>query len=235
MKKQFTLIELLVVIAIIAILAGMLLPALGKTKAVAVQIECVNNERQISQAFRMYAEDFNDYYPPYNLGAQSWAYRMFWPTNPNGDDEVHNLKYMSRKVLRCGAVTNGVEEPGHGYYGYNYRGLGFRMDISGALQRHSSCLKPSQQYVVMDAEKADTLTGYRIVHCYKSDSNGSPAPRHNLKLNILFADGHVEDWKMPSRTDRAEMYKVLGSGYYSGSTSLCYDTASGWSKYRNPN
>lgn len=234
MKKQFTLIELLVVIAIIAILAGMLLPALGKTKAVAVQIECANNERQISHAFRMYAEDFNDYYPPYNLGAQSWAYRMFWPTNPNGDDEVHNLKYMGRKVLRCGAAPNAVSEPGHGYYGYNYRGLGIA-NRAGSLQRHSSCLKPSQQYVVMDAEKADTLKGYQNVHCYKSDSNGSPAPRHNLSVNILFADGHVEDWKMPSRTDRAEMYKVLGSGYYSGSTSLCYDTASGWSKYRNPN
>lgn len=222
------------VIAIIAILAGMLMPALGKTKAVAVQIECMNNERQISHAFRMYAEDFNDYYPPYNLRAQSWAYCMFWPSNPNGDDKVYNLKYMSRKVLRCGAVTNGVPEPGHGYYGYNYRGLGFRMDISGALQRHSSCLKPSQQYVVMDAEDPVTLAGKQQVHCYKSDSNGSPAPRHNLNVNILFADGHVEAWKMPSRTDRAEMYKVLGSGYY-GSNPLCYDTTSGWSKYKNPN
>ena len=230
MKKQFTLIELLVVIAIIAILAGMLLPALGKTKAVAVQIECMNNEKQISHAFRMYAEDFNDYYPPYNLGRQTWSYRMFWPTKQNGDNQTDNLKYMSKKVLRCGAVTKAVAEPAYGYYGYNYRGLGFT-NTPGALQRHSSCLKPSQQYVIMDAENPDTLEGYQTVHCYKNATYGSPAPRHNLNVNILFADGHVEQWKMPSRTDRDAMYKVLGTASY-GSNPLCYDTASGWSKYR---
>lgn len=65
-KSEFTLVELLIVISIIAILAGMLLPALNKARKTAIKITCTNNSKQIGGGLMMYANDNHEFLLQHN-------------------------------------------------------------------------------------------------------------------------------------------------------------------------
>ena len=92
-KKRFTLIELLVVVAIIAILAGMLLPALGKVKQTAQGVTCANNLKQVATSFQLYMNDFNDWLIVSIYDQNNWLSAI------NGCDpeiiKVYGIRYLS--------------------------------------------------------------------------------------------------------------------------------------------
>jgi prepilin-type N-terminal cleavage/methylation domain-containing protein len=121
-RPGFTLIELLVVIAIIAILAALLLPALSRAKARALNVACLNNLRQLEVCWHLYALDHNDLLPPNNsiadiVSGRAVASAASWCTNtapydadPDGIRNALLFPYnTSLGIYHCPADRSTVE------------------------------------------------------------------------------------------------------------------------------
>ena len=103
MKKNFTLIELLVVIAIIAILAGLVMPALGHAQAKGRTTECINNKKQVMTVLRMYGNDHTSMIP-YMIDVAGTMRPYSWILGGLGTDN-YSKEMVSKKVLFCNTLN----------------------------------------------------------------------------------------------------------------------------------
>jgi prepilin-type N-terminal cleavage/methylation domain-containing protein/prepilin-type processing-associated H-X9-DG protein len=209
-RSAFTLTEMLVVIAILAILAGLLLPALSNSKAEAQRIQCLGNLGQMALAANIYVDDNADFYPIAYYEAVTNGATCFYcwdlttiAGNPN--TVIPGLLWQGRTILQiqqCPSFTGSADWLTDPYTGYNYNTsyIGHGQFESTPAPAKSSDVRRSTKTVLFgDGQYSAGANKFMRAPWpnpgdadFSGGWSGTQGFRHQNLSNAAFCDGHVE-------------------------------------------